>query len=95
MLIAIYEKPEIFANTCRKSLIIKKILFKNISDKIKLINGKSYTSREIGNIIRRIGLKIKRINQGTAVIVNNEVKFKKLLDEYCVVSEDGELSEVK
>jgi len=30
MLIAIYEKPEIFANTCRKSLIIIKILFKNI-----------------------------------------------------------------
>ena len=75
--------------------IPEKILFKNISDKIKSTNGKSYTSKEIGNIIRRIGLKIKRINQGTAVIVNNEVKFKKLLDKYCVVSEDGELSEVK
>ena len=62
--------------------IPQRILFKDISHEIEEINENSYTSKEIGNIIRRIGLDTKRINQGTAVVINSESKFKRLLTEY-------------
>ena len=75
--------------------IPQRILFKDISHEIEEIGGNSYTSKEIGNIIRRIGLDTKRLNQGTAVIINSESNFNKLLNKYGVESVDGELGEVK